>query len=95
MDKVQRRASRVLGRLCNSRRSASSPASWPGTFDPSADRGRDGESPTFAKYSAYEPLATCGVVESWLVTAEERKRAAKKARKNRKFSLVKDPDQLW
>ncbi|KID94203.1 hypothetical protein MAJ_09845, partial [Metarhizium majus ARSEF 297] len=95
MDKVQRRASRVLGRLCNSRRAASSPAAWPGTFDPSADRGRDGESPTFAKYSSYEPLATCGVVESWLVTAEERKRAAKKARKNRKFSLVKDPDQLW
>ncbi|EFY94546.1 hypothetical protein X797_011971 [Metarhizium robertsii] len=53
------------------------------------------QSPTFAKYSSYEPLANCGIVESWLVTAEERKRAAKMARKNRKFSLVKDPDQLW
>ncbi|KAK8917865.1 hypothetical protein VCV18_009191 [Metarhizium anisopliae] len=94
MDKVQRRASRALGRLCNSRRAASSPAAWPGTFDPSADRARD-QSTTFTKYSSYEPLATCGIIESWLVTAEERKRAAKMARKNRKFSLVKDPDQLW
>ncbi|KAG8405057.1 hypothetical protein J3459_022265 [Metarhizium acridum] len=95
MDQVQRRVpslspARVLGSIYGSSRAASS-ASRPKALDPSA--GPD--SPASVKYSSCQPFATCQVVESWLVTAEERKRAGKMARKNRKFSLVKDADQLW
>ncbi|OAQ57714.1 hypothetical protein VFPPC_11461 [Pochonia chlamydosporia 170] len=52
-------------------------------------------SPGKVAYSPYQPFTTCAVVESWLVTPQERKQAHKLARRNMSLELVQDIHDQW